>query len=288
MFVHNLSKSLNGQGRAACPFQFDVCFAVKATRDVDERTEPADDKDNIDTGDDDDDGDDGKQEDFDIFGDVEGRLKANKLIYATKESDASKEMRMFKEAYMELKYTLKSADSLVYPSRKRFVALVDRRKISTDHDTMTMFEPPEDVRDIPSNAVPEWGFAASKACILPNDNYDAEQAAQDAAIEHANAKQRMKKAHLTALSVTPNSPRHKDDTGMSSTGVVTAHVHVPHYVMRREVQAVGPGHDVPLVPRGRTGPHQMLPVPQRANHALFAAGYRHGVWLHVRCVLSGR
>ena len=207
IFVYYLSKSLNGQGRAACHFQLDVCFVFKAMRDMEEET---------DSDPDDEDGDDVKQEDFDIFGDVEARLKANKLNYASKESDASKEMRMFKETFMGLKDKLKSADSRMYPFRKRIVALVDRRKIGTDHDKMTMFEPPEDVREIPSNAVPEWGFAASKTCILPNENYNAEQAAQDAASQNGNSKQRMKKAHLTALSVTPNPPR-KDDEGMSSS-----------------------------------------------------------------------
>ena len=47
---------------------------------------------------------------------------------------------------------------------------MDRRKVKPTggkRDEMTLFEPPNDCNDIPSDHVPEIGFEFLKTCILP-------------------------------------------------------------------------------------------------------------------------
>merc|ERR1712048_1380497 len=54
--------------------------------------------------------------------------------------------------------------------RKRFMVMVDRRGRDSP-DTLWMYDPPEDCRDIPNDAVNEWSINAVNQCVLPHLNY---------------------------------------------------------------------------------------------------------------------
>merc|ERR1719295_1283711 len=86
-------------------------------------------------------------------------------------------MNAFRPAFEKLSANkdVKDADGLRH---KRFIVYIDRgvrfenpkrkKEIEKDaQDEIFMFQPPDDVHNIPRDAVPEWGFNASRTCIIP-------------------------------------------------------------------------------------------------------------------------
>jgi len=209
-FVSNQIQTSKFGGGAACPFQFDVVMAMGEPIEMDDiptyggRRRYDDDT----KSDDDDDDDDGNGQPHDLedgpfrdyIGDIEAKLKANKLKYAAsiKLKDEMKPGR-FQELFEKL-----SGNKSSYTQHRRMVAMVDLRasqsvydrkwddpkfkrprpKQRPDHgikERMFMFEPPEIARDIPRDGVAEWFMAASKLCLLPDMEFDNGAKIKDAA-----------------------------------------------------------------------------------------------------------
>jgi len=187
--IHWMSSSVDVARRfeeTVCPFQVDSCFVFdpRRIRKID----------NI-YGDDSDDDDDDDEEvscnesEFEqrsqghLFPkDIERGLKLHDLKYLEQEikPNADKQVKpqrinrmtqMFNAFLMKNK--LKESDPIsrrMYQHRRRLVVAVDRRR-HAQSDTMWMYEPPKDCREMPPNAVNEWHFNASKQCLFPDENY---------------------------------------------------------------------------------------------------------------------
>ena len=54
-----------------------------------------------------------------------------------------------------------------------------------------MYEPPENARIIPNNAVPEWYIGASRMCLLPDMKYGAENEEEDEADKKEKSKEQV-------------------------------------------------------------------------------------------------
>jgi len=154
-WITNLVKSSGGD-TTLCPFQFDLCFAFGAPHRV-----PM--------------GDEDEKEDekpfVDVVGDIAAKLKANKLKNAStdcKPGDA-RDFNAFYEQFLEQNKEAAVEDDRSYLHRKRMISMVDRR--AQQKDTLFLFEPPADCRDIPSNAVSEWFVSSSAATLLPDSKY---------------------------------------------------------------------------------------------------------------------
>ena len=124
----------------------------------------------------------------DYVGDIKTKLEKNKLRFEYMAVTDSQQMSKDEKAYRVINQTYqalkKRSDNEqkqqndVYPYRKRYCSLVDRREsrsdIDKDDDVFT-YECPEFknnyTRDIPDNEVPEWYISASKTCLLPNMEY---------------------------------------------------------------------------------------------------------------------
>ena len=91
------------------------------------------------------------------------------------------------EQFTETNQGQNMKDDEPYLRRKRLIAMVDRRKYAKKadesgddeamedlKDTVFMYDPPENARHIPENAVPEWYLGASKMCLLPDMEYGTE------------------------------------------------------------------------------------------------------------------
>eukprot|EP01083_Nonionella_stella_P258500 883503_1 len=82
----------------------------------------------------------------------------------------NKKNRIFGDTFHELSEKVNIKD---YPFRKRFISFIDRRESSNEkNDTIIMYEPPDNARNIPNPCVPEWYLSSSRTCILPNINYN--------------------------------------------------------------------------------------------------------------------
>ena len=65
-----------------------------------------------------------------------------------------------------------------YPHKRRFCAIVDRRKGEPAPDDLIFFEPPENCCSFPEHKeghVQLWYFASAKTCILPPKGYNKGQ-----------------------------------------------------------------------------------------------------------------
>eukprot|EP01083_Nonionella_stella_P267844 905036_1 len=137
--VHERSKSIY-------PFQFDLCFVYPSTKGK------------------------GIRKFFDCIGDIKEKLLRNKLKYVATNININ-EIDIFHNTFDELRQQMSEKD---YPFRKRMISFIDRRRLQ--NDTIFMYEPPENARYIPNNAVPEWYLSSSRTCILPNINYNENEA----------------------------------------------------------------------------------------------------------------
>jgi len=155
-FVHNMV-----QLNQSCPFQLDVVFTYPNVR-----KRPIED----------DDGPEEKEEAtmtaFDFFGDLEERLKANKANYVASEQAPSQQMYAFRSIFEDFKKILGPDAPIQF---KRLCISIDRgtrfkdpknKQAPDNYDKFLMFESPEK-STIPRDAVPEWGFDASKISIIP-------------------------------------------------------------------------------------------------------------------------
>ena len=129
-----------------------------------------------DDDDDDDDDDNGNEEKddgtyMDYIGDIEAKLKGNKLPMT--KNKIPKKARDFKLLFDNLQKESEEKDSKNYLQNKRFVAFADRRKNKDENADFYLYEPPKgNSRDIPSDAVPEWGISSSRTCLIPSSEYD--------------------------------------------------------------------------------------------------------------------
>merc|ERR1719420_457297 len=133
---------------------------------------------------DDDDYEEGKNDDepkehVDFIGDIKAKLKANKLRYAMEQSVGAEIDAKERKVLMNLfnafraQHKPKQSNNREYLQGKRFVVMVDRRNFKPNEqtkDSVWFYEPPEDCRDIPTNAVSEWYLNASATCLLPPTN----------------------------------------------------------------------------------------------------------------------
>jgi len=181
-WITNLLTTASGQGGVVslCPFQFDLCFAVGEPKRSDHDISV------LDEDEDDDDDDDHKDDDIkyiDYIGDIGAKLTKNKMKHLMMEKNAKDKVgRVFEEMYIQFLEGngLKKIDDLgqrSYLQRKRLISFVDRRGQSGGfdqslNDQIFMFEPPEDARDIPEDAVPEWFVSSSRTSLLPDLKYD--------------------------------------------------------------------------------------------------------------------
>jgi len=161
-FVKSLITSSQNSKLTVCPFQFDLVIAVgEAIKVAEEDDDGDDDPDEKDPDEDDD-------KYYNFVGDIEKKLKANKLNYIKTESKVVD--RVFDSLLFQM--TGKESYDPDYMHNKRIIGLVDRRHQVADKnqadDHIFMFEPPKKARNIPNNALPEWYIGASKMVLLPD------------------------------------------------------------------------------------------------------------------------
>ena len=139
----------------------------------------------------------------DYVGDIDAKLKQNKLPYVKKQinidSDEYKDTRLFGELFKKFKQDndIKEDSDKLYLSHKRVIILIDRRKSkqSDDIDDVYFYPayPGKYTRDIPKDAVPEWGISASHTCLLPSMNFDINGVVSDQNTSHLNKSDEEKK-----------------------------------------------------------------------------------------------
>jgi len=204
-FVSDLIKNSIPKSHVTCPFQFDVLIAMGQPIKTEVDVNPPDYINDDAKNDDDDDDDDDEQEPEpyrDFIGNVEDKLKENKLKYcknACDSKDLKKKNRIFDSLYREfdLEFGQKQNGDdqqmkTGYIHSKRMVSVVDMRPSDSVYvkewdtkqnapspkgrkmgakDTVYLYEPPSDVLTIPTDAVPELFHLNSKLCILPDMKY---------------------------------------------------------------------------------------------------------------------
>ena len=127
-----------------------------------------------------------------FIGNIHEKMKKNKLRHITHKihpsypndyvypnSTPARLDKIYKQFKEENNINEGNDDIGMHLHKKRMVIIVDRRHLSSDDcitDHIWMYEPPAHCRDIPNNAVPEWHISASKACLLPNLDYDQKEA----------------------------------------------------------------------------------------------------------------
>ena len=150
------------------PLQFDICFAVGEPEMADDIPDDDDDDDYEDDDDDNDNYDDEDDQKYvDYVGDIESKLKNNKLKYSKKVVSVDEGLNgIFNDLYDPL--VPKQNNKMQYFQSKRLISIVDRRHQDPKaKDDIFMFEPPINSRNIPDDAVPEWYWASSRLCLLP-------------------------------------------------------------------------------------------------------------------------
>ena len=155
-WIDNILKQSNEE---TVPFQFDLCFAFGEPFER-----------HNDSNDQSDDEDMKEQEPtvyVDYVGNIEAKLKNNELKYSKNEINAKDGMeQMFGDLFQQfLSENKLKSDS--YLRSKRLISMVDQR--NQNNDTIFMYEPPDEFRDIPSGSdtVPEWFMVSSRQCLLP-------------------------------------------------------------------------------------------------------------------------
>ena len=118
----------------------------------------------------------------DYIGDIEAKLKANKLEYKMLAvGDSVVRSKMFREGYRGLMEATVGTDGTDadFLQHQRIISLVDRR--DTSHppkltETTFVYKTSDsskggNPRDIPKDAVPEWYMASSAMSVLPDMHY---------------------------------------------------------------------------------------------------------------------
>eukprot|EP01083_Nonionella_stella_P068292 181228_1 len=200
-------KKLAEKKQKTCPFQVDVCIVFPKTKCVQTTVDVKSNEQEelYDANDDDDDlydekGDEKRDAFYDRIGDIALKLKSNGLKYSTMNCGdlGINPKRVMGNAFEEFSKQFNLCED--YPSKKRFVILVDRRQQEEEHDDITIYEPPKGVRDIPNNAVSEWYLNASKTCILPNVGYDPKKVEEEDETTNIQKKEEGSNFNINALS----------------------------------------------------------------------------------------
>ena len=162
-FISNIVKVNDGQNKHVTPFQFDLSLAVGKPTGMEE----------------------GEEDYIDYIGDIQEKLDKNGLTsFSMKSTDKNEfTFKDFKKLMDQLSKSQQDQLKIdtVYPFRKRFISMVDRRKSKNApnvNDIVYLYEPPKGIytRDIPNDAVSEWGLAACKTCLLPPMKYNENDA----------------------------------------------------------------------------------------------------------------
>ena len=167
-FVQQLINSHN-----TTPFQIDFAIAINKVKTIKFGTSPVLDDLSDDSDPDSSDEDENDQKFVDNVGNVESKLKENKLPFYTFEmekdlSDIFGVTRLVDNAFNTFKEKMKNPKD--YPQRKRFCMFIDRRQSDKKKkDKLTIYDVPSTCNEIPSDNVPEWYFNASKTCIIPSE-----------------------------------------------------------------------------------------------------------------------
>eukprot|EP01084_Bolivina_argentea_P124036 219803_1 len=200
----------------SCPFQFDLSIVVGAPI-VLENVVTVIDSDCVDDDDDDDGPDYGDKDDskdafnyVDCIGDIEGKLKQNKLNYEEFENKTNPQWELNTRMYGDLlegmrrklnKSTYPHAKE-EYPHRARFVCMVDQRDMARTVDHVYMYQPPSNCRDMENDLISGWFIGSTRTCILPNmaygDGKEAEEGKQQSnkPAEKAENKDMLKTANI--------------------------------------------------------------------------------------------
>lgn len=190
MLIGNILSESNATKRALTPFQFDLCIASKPPKS--NITNDNDDNNNKDDNSSDDEQDETKEDIdtnyIDSVGDIEAKLKQNKLDYYVEKLKArdrekfKEHQRIFTSLFnkFENKYNSNENNKTYYFHKKRFIALVDRRDLKHDGiDDVYMYLAPNGkyTRDIPNdiNMIKYWYFSSSRTCLLPNMEYEEKE-----------------------------------------------------------------------------------------------------------------
>ena len=162
------------------PFQFDLCIAVGEPGPEDNGISEMENGQKVDdeNGDDHSDNEDLEEEEeeyVDYIGNIEQKLKNNKLKYSKKEISLKSGVgRVFHDLFQQFLQEnpeQNPRDTFSYLNSKRLISMIDRRhqkvKVAEATDSIFMYEPPVNSQIIPANAVPEWYLASSRVCLLP-------------------------------------------------------------------------------------------------------------------------
>jgi len=181
-FVHNLANRPEST-QLTCPFQIDFCFAFAKSvqSNLDAQFMPPDDDDDESDDDDEDDSDESEEEKGDVhedlFGDVKGRLRGEKLSHAAFAVGAQEKVnvRTFKQSFDAFKKASHGAEK-DYPHKRRLCAFVDRRGQGADgkeeKDELILFDPPAKCAALPGEHVALWYFDAARTCLVPGKGKD--------------------------------------------------------------------------------------------------------------------
>ena len=201
-FITNLTSTASKVKQGICPFQLDVCIASGkpairqqgGIQGVHDDLESDDDSEDDDDDDDDDDNK-GSQRYVDYVGDIENKLKVNKLRYEEGENapsdDGRSQGRMFANLYKKLEGEAAKSDT-EYFYRKRLVVMVDRRSSKMDGkaaDKLWMYEPPANCFEIPEDVVPEWYISSSRTSLLPDTKYGNGRKAEGGDVKGGDVKE---------------------------------------------------------------------------------------------------
>jgi len=176
-WINNLLLTATKNTVSLTPFQFDLCFAVGEPNSESQDAEP-DESDDEEDDDDDDNKDD--YEYFDFIGNIDQKLKANKLENAKMSMSTKQGVgRVFDDLYKKFKEKndKDEKDKVSYLQSKRIISMIDRRVQAKDpnpesEDTIYMYEPPKNAQNIPKQAVPEWFISSARTSLLPDIEYD--------------------------------------------------------------------------------------------------------------------
>lgn len=195
LFIANLFgvTSNNKTKRGICPFQFDLCISSGASIEITKGAEIMNDKvedekksndlNNQRTG------DNKKNNDIDYIGDIKERLNANDIKFEHTRLtiggiDQERVFTRLLEDYKQNNKLEEEKEHFAFPHGRRIIAFIDRResKHYTSNedeekckDDIYLYPPPNDCRNIPTDAKSEWYLNSSKTCLLPHTQYEKKE-----------------------------------------------------------------------------------------------------------------
>merc|ERR1712130_469941 len=130
----------------------------------------------------------------DCIGDIPAKLKNNNLPFDqsdyTPRTIPEPLTRIYRKALNKLKNEMDEKefdDRDNFPHNSRVISSIDRK------DTIFMYVPPKNCRNIPNGAVDEWYLNSSKTCLLPNMEYGDGKEAEKVKLEKVKKEDTMKK-----------------------------------------------------------------------------------------------